>query len=244
MKGSHAFPRLFLPVAWHARARITKRDIAQWLDICSILFLSEKDTGIDSKELPQKPAEPTAAQLEELTESGRRKSREESDGIPLQTCANILVGGAMSNFAGIMPGVFEEALYAIQSRKPLFIIGACGGAAAVLSKQLAALANPDSPRPKDVPSLFTAKHYEKQERFGRMLTGIKHPAITCNPNDSFRDLWTELAKVHDPESLATLLCNGLTGEENLKLLTAISFGEICDRVWQGISARIAESPKA
>jgi hypothetical protein len=285
MKGSHAFPRLFLPVAWHARARITKRDIAQWLDICSILFLSEKDTGIDSKELPRKPAEPTAAQLEELTESGRRKSREdhrerldnfksvdaavtavslsamrkkicenflkyrlpdgeESDGIPLQTCAHILVGGAMSNFAGIMPGVFEEALYAIQSKKPLFIIGACGGAAAVLSKQLAALANLDSPRPKDVPSLFTAKHYEKQERFGRMLTGIKHPAITCNPNDSFRDLWTELAKVHDPESLAALLNNGLTGEENLKLLTATSFGEICDRVWQGIRARISDSPKA
>lgn len=59
----------------------------------------------------------------------------------------------------------------------------------------------------------------------------KHNAITCNPNDSFRDLRTELAKVHDPATLAELLNNGLTGEENLQLLTEKSFGKICDKVW-------------
>ncbi|MEO5913910.1 MAG: TIR domain-containing protein [Luteolibacter sp.] len=281
--GSKVFPRLILPVAWHARKSITKRDIAQWMDICSILFLNEQDLGFDPRELPSKPAETTADQLEDLNEAEKRRLRDEyrrqleeflntqaavtavslsamrkkiSDDsldfrLPdaaepstakVQISAYILIGGAMSNFDGIMPGIFEEALYALQARKPLYIIGACGGAAAVLARHLLKLAERGGsiPPPKAPPE-FTAKYYSEQDSYGRMLAGIRHRAITCNPNDTFKDHWSALCEVRDPASLAKLLNNGLTGEENLQLLSATSFGEICDLVLGGMKTGIHDS---
>jgi len=275
--------RLILPVAWYARSSVSKREIAQWLDICSIVFLNEQETGIDPGELPSKPTEPSAEELEELDGPQKRKAREEyrkqldefrnvqaavtgvslsamrrkiCDGslevglpdvnqpptIGLHSTAHILIGGTTSNFSGIMPGVFEEAFHAVQEKKPVFIIGACGGAAGILAKHLIKLTGRTTPAPvPKAPPEFTAKNYEKQEKFGRLLLGIKHKAITSNPNDAFKDLWAALCAVHDLESLAGLLNNGLTGEENHRLLSAGSFGEIADLIGKGI-ALVAAKP--
>ena len=165
-------------------------------------------------------------------------SRQDAD-TEITPIAHVLIGGATSDFSGVMPGIFEEALYAFQAEKPVFIIAACGGAAAVLSTRLLELAQPENVvEPKlTAPPEFTAGHYGKQEKFSRMLQGIKHPAITCNPNDSFSDLWSKLREVHDATSLAKLLNNGLNGAENIALLEATSFLTICDLIGEGISRR-------
>jgi SLOG cluster2 len=42
--------------------------------------------------------------------------------------ARILIGGQISNFMGIIPGLVEEALYAIRGKQPLYLCGAFGGA--------------------------------------------------------------------------------------------------------------------
>jgi len=45
-----------------------------------------------------------------------------------QCNARICIGGRTSGFAGRCPGVIEEALLALQSRKPLYLAGLLGGA--------------------------------------------------------------------------------------------------------------------
>lgn len=42
--------------------------------------------------------------------------------------ARILVGGKINNYLGYMPGVIEEALYAILEKKPIYLVGGFGGA--------------------------------------------------------------------------------------------------------------------
>ena len=281
-EGSNAFPRLMLSVAWHARHEITHRDIAQWLDICSMVFPPDQEAGINRDELPSEPTEPTAEEMEDLADPAKRKLRDqyrerlddyrnvqaavtavsltamrrricdktlevhlpdapEGFNTGIAPIAQLLIGGATSDFSGVMPGIFEETLYALQARKPVFIIGACGGAAAVLATRLLELVNRDNAKPAPpAPPEFTARHYEKQEKYSRMLQGIKHRAITCNPNDSFNDLWSKLCEVHDAESLAMLFNNGLDGPENIELLKAGSFLTICDSLWKG--CRISTGP--
>lgn len=42
--------------------------------------------------------------------------------------ARILIGGKLSNYSGIAPGILEEASITIAKKKPLYLIGAFGGA--------------------------------------------------------------------------------------------------------------------
>lgn len=51
----------------------------------------------------------------------RKKMAEDSD-------ARILVGGKLLNYLGYLPGVIEEGLYTLNENKPLYLIGAFGGA--------------------------------------------------------------------------------------------------------------------
>ena len=48
--------------------------------------------------------------------------------------AKIIVGGKLSNYLGYIPGVLEEAIYQIESKKPLYIVGGFGGVANEISK--------------------------------------------------------------------------------------------------------------
>jgi hypothetical protein len=48
----------------------------------------------------------------------------------------VALGGQRDNYKGRMPGVIEETLYAIRDRKPVFIAGGFGGAAADMAVAL------------------------------------------------------------------------------------------------------------
>lgn len=48
--------------------------------------------------------------------------------------ARVLVGGKITNYLGYIPGVIEEALYTLRESKPLYLIGAFGGATEKLIK--------------------------------------------------------------------------------------------------------------
>lgn len=276
-EASNDFPRLILPLRWHERDTISRHDIAQWLDICSIMHPPETEAGINSDELPPPPADPTAADMEHLSDPEKRQHLADHRNLATayqntmaavtavsltamrrRTCAasleihlpdapqevnarmdsiaHIFIGGKMVDFHGIMPGLFEEMLCALQAKKPVFLIAACGGAAAVIRDHLLALAGRGASKPvPDVPPVFTARHYARHKKFDQMLEGIKHRAITCNPNDSFNDLWSELCRVHDAKSLNALLNNGLEGDDNITLLNAKSFLTISELVWKGIA---------
>ena len=47
-----------------------------------------------------------------------------------QATPRVVTGGAVAGYKGIMPGIAEEALFALELRKPLYILGGFGGCAA------------------------------------------------------------------------------------------------------------------
>ncbi len=52
------------------------------------------------------------------------------------TEARVLIGGKLSDFAGAMPGIVEEAIVAVDARHPLYVSAGFGGAAALVAQRL------------------------------------------------------------------------------------------------------------
>ena len=50
--------------------------------------------------------------------------------------ARIILGGQVSGFKGRMPGIAEEALFCLQSEKPLYVLGGFGGCARGIAEEL------------------------------------------------------------------------------------------------------------
>ena len=50
--------------------------------------------------------------------------------------ARIVIGGKTKNYSGTMPGIIEEALIALNMNKPLFVLGAYGGAAKLIADSI------------------------------------------------------------------------------------------------------------
>lgn len=56
--------------------------------------------------------------------------------ITVHSNARLVIGGKLKGFAGLLPGVIEEAWISLKAKKPLFLIGGFGGAARAVSDQL------------------------------------------------------------------------------------------------------------
>ncbi len=54
--------------------------------------------------------------------------------VNLDSSVRISIGGKIEGYSGKLPGIIEESLIAIQMKKPLFVLGAYGGAAELLAK--------------------------------------------------------------------------------------------------------------
>ncbi len=50
--------------------------------------------------------------------------------------ARVLVGGPLDDFQGAMPGIIEEAIYAVEAGQPLYVVAGFGGAAALVAEAL------------------------------------------------------------------------------------------------------------
>jgi hypothetical protein len=56
--------------------------------------------------------------------------------ITRNTDARIVLGGKLIGFAGLLPGIVEEVLFAIRKKQPLFIAGGFGGAAHLVASAI------------------------------------------------------------------------------------------------------------
>lgn len=94
--------------------------------------------------------------------------------VNFDSSVRISIGGKIEGYSGKLPGVIEESLIAIKMNKPLFILGAYGGAAELLAK------------------CIVGEEIDFSDDL-KELTEVKEKGITC-------------------------LNNGLSDEENMKLL--------------------------
>lgn len=133
------------------------------------------------------------------------------------TDARILVGGKVGNYLGSMPGVIEEAKISLEQGKPLYLIGALGGA----TKQvIAALKGSEF-------DFMTSEFHQSEE-----YTNLKNQYNKQENNkiDLVRESF--FFKNFGVTKLAQL--NGLTVEENEKLFVTTNLPEILYYLFKGL----------
>lgn len=150
----------------------------------------------------------------------------------IKPSAFIFMGGKLSDFSGIMPGIMEEFLHAAKAGRPIYLFGGLGGAARVIAEALCA--GPKGGRPEE----FTVEYYRKQEvkrkhdDYKALLAELKRG--DPQPQQHFDELWSVIQQ-HRTGGLDRLFNNGLSHHENLALITNENTLESVRLVWKGIS---------
>lgn len=121
------------------------------------------------------------------------------------TDARVLIGGKLSGFAGVMPGIVEEAIVAVEERHPLYVSAGFGGAAALVAQQLHL--DDLSWAPEDFPTR------PDDQRIDRGLQALDAAAASSGWNATSCGLdeqgIRQLAATHRAGEVASLVVRGL-----------------------------------
>jgi SLOG cluster2/TIR domain len=159
-----------------------------------------------------------------------------------ETQARVVVGGTLAGFRGIYPGVFEEAWMSVVSRKPMYLIGAFGGAARAVIDLLNGRERPDlgtagltSTIPNFQASVDLAIHRGLMPvEVGKLpeLSTLNLGGKLVLPDRMVNDL-----KEAGRAGLAKALCNGLNDEKNRELFRSSDPARIAELVLMGLSGQ-------
>ena len=133
--------------------------------------------------------------------------------------ARVLVGGKTTNYLGYIPGVIEEALFTLRENKPIYLVGAFGGATGKLIKLI---------KGEEVIELTNDFQYDTD-----FLIEFKE---YVNPKCEYTDydlLKTELSKF-DVKKISDL--NGLSIEENEILFSSKNIHQIVYLLMKGLKS--------
>lgn len=122
--------------------------------------------------------------------------------------ARLCLGGRRSRFAGRYPGIIEEALFALRSKKPLYVTGLLGGA----SKQIV-----DAMEGADMPDDFCPAS-DLQALFSKPPIPY-YPTFLADFPKERHELWEEFRE------------SGLEKLTNLNKLTPAENEELAARFW-------------
>lgn len=134
--------------------------------------------------------------------------------------ARIVIGGKASSFTGRYPGILEEAYLTLKSKKPLFIVGACGGVSRLLAESLM----------NQTKSEKFIDSFNFEEDYFQFIDRYNHLAAT----NSFEEI--DYIRIYD--SLKELgidgLNNGLSREENERLFITNNVIEVVTLILNGL----------
>lgn len=134
--------------------------------------------------------------------------------------ARIVLGGKLEGFSGRYPGIVEEAWLTLQTDKPLYVIGAFGGAAAALAVALQGR----------LPEILTQAYQERSPAF----RDLARQYDAHYPNDSERGInYAALCRDLADYGIAGLN-NGLDAEENQRLFNTPYLLEMIALVLRGL----------
>lgn len=120
-----------------------------------------------------------------------------------KTSARIVIGGKRAEFQGSMPGIFEEVLFALERRQPLYLAGGFGGAALDVIQNL---------RP-EFAEWFPSAH-DAPAPDERVLKGLQRIEEAAAKWDGFENGLSEdenslLAASYRPSEIAALVGKGM-----------------------------------
>lgn len=173
-------------------------------------------------------AKALSAMREAMTHGGRpTTARRDAPGLD----ARIVVGGVRVGFNGFMPGVLEEVLYALEARRPVYLIGGFGGAAGVMARGV--LQKDDAER-----QLHPSYHRSSSPKFVMLEKGLAKHGEEQHTTQLFGRLRKVMAEVR--ADIQGRLDNGLDKAQNERLMQSDHVAEIIQLLRIGLARRVAQ----
>jgi hypothetical protein len=241
---SNSIGRLYNHSSWPRYLAVTPAVEAEWINCCRIVRVTQADAGFTDKEIvPDEEARDDSDRLvfnAAVTISAMRRFMAEGMSIAIPDVpspervppisARIILGGKLDGYSGFVPGIFEEALTAMEHQCPLYIVGGFGGAA-----ELLALALAGTHRPKELTVDWHRDHTPSIARLERLCDKFRVPEGARTTAEALEGTygWIEKARA----GLATALNTGLSEEETKELLTTRDMVRVVQLVRQGLQQR-------
>jgi len=140
--------------------------------------------------------------------------------------ARIIVGGVRGAFNGYMSGVLEEVLYALEKKRPVYILGGFGGAAGTLARAIL--------EDEHQPDLELSFNRQRSSNF----RGLEQAGEGQHIESLFARLRQAIVRVR--ADIAGCLDNGLDREENVRLMRSDHMVEIVWLLRRGLARRLAQ----
>ena len=224
---------LYNHLAWPNYLTVTPEIEARWAHCCRIIRVTQPLAGIppasrvaDSLPVPDSDAATlnSAIVLSAMRKLATQGMTLEIAGIPQgerpkvpRLDARILLGGKLSGYSGFLPGLFEEALLAMEDSVPLYILGGFGGSAGALSEALLA---PKRTRTPELAFDWHAQHTPQVKQLETLAGQKPLPEGIRTGSRALGDLYKRIDAARGP-SLASALKTGLSRTETVELMTTI-----------------------
>lgn len=140
-----------------------------------------------------------------------------------RAAAHVIIGGKLDGFAGIVPGVLEEAYVALGSGKPLYLIGAFGGVGEAVINQMFGGGN----------ALFGEESAQVVDR-EEVDTLFERHGGTPHDTSAMGAVFAQRGRDGPQASLN----NGLTDAENTKLFWTTDARQIVELVLTGLARTV------
>jgi hypothetical protein len=154
----------------------------------------------------------------------------------VKPAAFVFLGGKLSGFSGVMPGIMEEFLRVTEQKLPVYLLGGFGGAAGIIAHALLTKARK--------PAALTAAFYSTSETpdYKTMLEGFgkMDSQVFPGPDREFDALWKVIQDGREI-GFPALLRNGLDAADNMELVTTTDTMNAVHLVWRGLNRLFFES---
>jgi hypothetical protein len=139
-----------------------------------------------------------------------------------QVQARVIIGGNLGTFRGIVPGVVEEAWWALTHRQPLYLVGAFGGAARAVSDLLTGMDREEftlacarrTVSDYDASVACYAQYggdFYSMEAMGQAMQRLAQDGLASTLHNGLDDRENEeLIRASDPAWIAELVLTGLS----------------------------------
>jgi len=235
--------KLYNHSPWPYYLDITPEVEADWIDSCKFIRITQEMAGFEAREiLPGAEAGVSSLRIAfnkavvltamrrlmvegiEITEARALKKN-------IRVNARVILGGPTTQFTGIMPGIFEEALFALEcrGRRPLYVLGGFGGAAGCLTRYLL---KSNAARPKEFTLDFYRNEVSGYATLHEAFEQLRVPPNARRPAEAVDALCRVIEDGrHD---LGSLFENGLSHGDNEKLLRTTDGGEAVTLILRGL----------
>lgn len=232
---------------WPHYLDISDEDEANYIDACRFIRITQDVAGVPAEAQVDEPDSPERAAQARFVKAfvRSRMRRMMAEGMTLNdpggldettppVFCRVLVAGRSHGSSGILPGLYEEALYCLDLERPLYILGGFGGAAGRLAGYLDgrldardALLEIDALRAA-TPNLATV---EAGFESNPWASDARRPA------DALASLAAHLAAAR--KDIAKGLRNGLDRAENARLFATADTAEAAELVLRGLQLIVA-----